>query len=217
MLVDLRSKVYYITPAEVADTAELVRLVRLVVRAGVGMVQYRAKSASGRRMYRDVEALLGFTRPAGIPLIVNDAVDIALATGADGVHVGEEDLPVNVVRRMVGPKAIVGASADQPEAAKKAERDGATYVACGAVFPSPTKQDKPVIGPQGVAAVQRVVNIPVCAIGGINAENIYQLQEVSPALVAVISAINTAEDPAIAAHRLVEASLEALPHRTLGL
>lgn len=217
MLVGLRSKIYYITPGEVTDSAELIRLARLVIRAGVGVIQYRAKSASARCMYREVEALLSLTRPAEIPLIVNDAVDVALATGADGVHVGEEDLPVNVVRRLMGPNAIVGASADHPEAAKKAERDGATYVACGAVFLSPTKQDKPVIGPAGVAAVQRAVSLPVCAIGGINAENIYQLQEVNPALVAVISAINAAEDPGAAAQHLVKASLEALPHRTRGL
>jgi thiamine-phosphate diphosphorylase len=216
MLFSVRSKVYYLTPAVLPERASLVALVKAVVAAGVGMVQYRVKQASARRMYEDVQALLRVTRPANVPLIVNDHLDIALAAGADGVHIGEEDLPTNVVRRMVGPAAIVGVSADTPREARQAELQGASYVACSAVFPSPTKQDKPVIGPEGLLAVQRATNLPVCAIGGITVDSLPALQEVNPALIAVISAINDAPDPAQAARELVEAAHRLLPRRIIG-
>ena len=216
MLYALRSKVYYLTPAILPDRASLLSLVEAVVDAGVGLVQYRVKDASLRRMYEDVVALLRITRPAAVPLIVNDSVEIALAAGADGVHVGADDLPTNVVRRMMGPAAIVGVSADTPAAARLAERLGAGYVACGALFPSPTKQDKRVIGPAGLAAVQRATGLPVCAIGGITRENLAALQETNPALIAVISAINDAPDPAQATRDLVEESRKLLPRRLIG-
>ncbi len=216
MLLAPRSKIYYITPWPLPERQTLIRLVQAVLRAGVGLVQYRAKQASTRRMYEDAQALLRLTRPFGVPLIINDRLDIALAAGADGVHIGSEDLPTNVARRMMGPSAIVGVSADHPAEARRAERQGASYVACGAVFPSPTKPDKPVIGPHGVAAVQHAVTIPVCAIGGITADNLAELSEVNPALVAVISAINDAPDPYAAARRLVEVARTALPHRVFG-
>jgi thiamine-phosphate diphosphorylase len=143
-------------------------------------------------------------------------VDIALAAGADGVHVGEEDLPTNVVRRLMGPAAIVGVSAYTPAAARAAEQAGASYVACGAIFPSPTKPDQPVLGPRCLADIQRVTSLPVCAIGGITLENLPALQETNPALLAVISAINDAPGPARAARELVQAAEELLPRRVLG-
>jgi thiamine-phosphate diphosphorylase len=216
MLFTVRSKVYYLTPAVLPDRAGLLALVRAVVGAGVGLVQYRVKDASARRMYEDVEALLHLTRPANVPLIVNDRLDIALAAGADGVHVGEEDLPVNLARRMMGPAAIVGVSADTPAAARAAEQAGASYVACGAIFPSPTKPDKPVLGPACLAGIQRATSLPVCAIGGITLANLPALTETNPALIAIIAAINDAPDPAQAARDLVSASHRLLPRRVIG-
>jgi thiamine-phosphate pyrophosphorylase len=216
MLLTVRSKIYYLTPALLPDRARLVALVRSVVGAGVGLVQYRVKDATTRRMFEDVQALLRVTRPAHVPLIVNDRVDIALAAGAEGVHVGEEDLPTSVVRRMMGPAAIVGVSADTPATARQAELAGASYVACGAIFPSPTKPDKPVLGPACVAALQRVTSVPVCAIGGISLENLPALRETNPSLIAVISAINDAPDPARAARELVQAAGRLLPRRSVS-
>ncbi len=216
MFLELRSKVHYLTPAELPERSQLVSLVASILEAGVGVVQYRTKTASTRRMYGDVVALLNLTRKAHVPLLVNDRLDIALAAGADGVHIGEDDLPTNVARRMLGPMAIVGVSADSPAAAREAERLGASYVACAAVFPSPTKADKPVIGVEGLQAVQRATNLPVCAIGGITLERLPELVEANPAMIAAISAINSAPDPARAARELVEATARLLPRRVIG-
>lgn len=216
MFLELRSKVHYLTPAELPERSQLVSLVASILEAGVGVVQYRTKTASTRRMYGDVVALLNLTRKAHVPLLVNDRLDIALAAGADGVHIGEDDLPTNVARRMLGPMAIVGVSADSPAAAREAERLGASYVACAAVFPSPTKVDKPVIGVEGLQAVQRATNLPVCAIGGITLERLPELVEANPAMIAAISAINSDPDPARAARELVEATARLLPRRVIG-
>ena len=217
MALNLRSKLYYLTPPDLPDTAALVSRVVAVLRGGVGMVQYRAKALPAARMYQDVVALLHVTRPAGVPLIVNDRVEVALAVGADGVHVGQADLPANVVRRMMGPAAIVGVTADEPRLARQAEKNGASYVACGTIFPSLTKPERPVIGVAGARAVQQAVSIPVCVIGGITAENLAQLRPVDPELVAVIAAINDALDPGQAAAELVELCRTQLPPRGLGL
>jgi thiamine-phosphate pyrophosphorylase len=204
--MEYRSPIYYLTPAEPLETPRLVALVRQVVAAGVGLVQYRAKDLPTRRMYEDVAALLAVTRPAGVPLLVNDRVEVALAAGAEGVHLGQEDLPVALTRRLLGPYAILGVSVESPEQARQAVRDGASYVACGPIFPSLVKPECPARGVMALAAIRRVVSVPLCAIGGISAANLGELREVHPELIAVITAINGAPDPAAAARELVAAA-----------
>ena len=216
MVRNLRSRVYYITPVEALPQSDLVNLVQAVIDAGVGAVQYRAKDRPTATMIREAQALLRLTRRPEVPFIVNDRADIALAVGADGVHIGQEDMPASYVRRMMGPYAIVGVTAPQPTSARQAERAEATYVSCGPVFPSPTKPDKPVVGPEAVQQVQNAVSLPVCAIGGINEETIHQLADITLALVAVCSAINNAPDPGQAARRMVEIAEEAIPHTAFG-
>ena len=179
-------------------------------------MQYRAKDRPTATMVREAQALLRLTRRAEVPFIINDRVDLALAVGADGVHIGQQDMPASYVRRMMGPYAIVGVTAPQPALARQAERAGATYVSCGPIFPSPTKPDKPAVGPGAIQQVQNAVSLPVCAIGGINEETMHQLADVTPALVAVCSAINNAPDPGQAARRMVELAEEAIPHITFG-
>lgn len=217
MIKDLRSKVYYITPAQTLSPNELRALVQAVLNAGVGVVQYRAKDRTTATMVQEAKALLHLTRGVGVPLIVNDRIDVALAVGADGVHIGQEDMPVPDARRMMGPYAIVGVTAPQPTRARRAEQAVATYVSCGPVFPSPTKPEKPPVGPEAVQRVQNTVSLPVCAIGGINEDTIHQLAEVNPALIAVSSAINDTPDPGQAARRLVKLAEEVIPHIAFGL
>ena len=117
----------------------------------------------------------------------------------------------------MGPYAIVGATTPDPVLAGQAERAVASYVSCGPVFASPTKPDKPPVGPEVVQRVQNAVSVPVCAIGGINEDTIHRLVEVNPSLIAVSSAINQAPDPGQAARRLVELAEDVLPHVTFGL
>lgn len=213
MSLEVVSPIYYLTPGEATPTARLVDLVREVLRARVGVVQYRAKNATTRQMYEDTRALLAVTRPARVPLIVNDRVDVALAAGADGVHVGQTDLPVAVTRRLIGPYAVLGVTVENTEQARQAERDGASYVAVGPVFPSPTKPEYAAIGPASVAEMRNAVRIPVCAIGGITAENLAALEVAAPDLVAVVSAINDAPSPGAAARELVAAAHALWPGR----
>ncbi len=216
MIKGLRSKLYYLTPAQATPRNELLALVATVLSAGVGIVQYRAQDRTTARMVQEAEALLHLTRRAGVPLIINDRVDVALAVGADGVHIGQEDMSPPYARRLLGPYAIIGVTAPEVALARRAEQV-ATYISCGPVFASPTKPDKPPVGPAAVQQVQNAVSLPVCAIGGINEETIYQLAEVNPALVAVASAINDAPHPGRAARQLVELCEEVIPHIGFGV
>jgi len=217
MIRNLRSRVYYITPAKALPQGELVHLVEAVVAAGVGAVQYRAKDRATATMVQEAQALVRLTRRAQVPFIVNDRTDVALAVSADGVHVGQDDMPASYVRRMMGPYAIVGVTAPGPSLGRQAEQAGATYVSCGPIFPSPTKPDKSAIGPEAIPPVQNAVSLPVCAIGGINEETIHYLTEVTPAMVAVCSAINDAPDPGRAARRIVQLTEQVIPHIAFGV
>ncbi len=216
MLKDIQSRIYFITPAETTDSKQLFRLVQAAVRSGVGIIQYRAKNQSTRVMVEEAKALLKITRPAQVPLIINDRVDVALAVGADGVHVGQQDMAPNDARRLMGPHAIVGVTAPELTAAREAEYATASYVSCGPIFASPTKPEKPPVGIEHLQRLQQAVSLPVCAIGGINEETIVDLADAIPTLIAVGSAISQADDPAAAARCLVELAAEAIPHISFG-
>jgi len=215
-IISLKSKIYFITPDPPPDTAALCALVREVIRGGAGMIQYRAKATTTARMVQDAAALLELTRPAGVPLLINDRVDVALAVGADGVHVGQEDMPVDISRRIMGPKAIIGASCSTLAEAVAAERNTASYVAFGPVFHSPTKPDLPAIGLDPIMRARNNISVPICVIGGITADNIAQLQPVNPELVAVVSCISEAPNPRAATRELVRLAEQHLPHRFFG-
>jgi thiamine-phosphate pyrophosphorylase len=151
------------------------------------------------------QALLEVTRAAGIPLIVNDRVDVALAIGAEGVHIGQDDMPAAIARRLIGPDRILGVSARTVEEAIQAERDGANYLGAGDVFGTPTKPDAgPPIGVEGLRQIVRAVSIPVVAIGGVTPQNAPAAVEAGAVGVAVISAVMGAPDPEAAARQLRE-------------
>ncbi len=201
-----------LSAVDAAESRQILELVRAVVRSGVGMVQYRAKNQPTRTMVEEVKALLKITRPAQVPLIINDRVDVALAVGADGVHVGQQDMAPNDARRLMGPHAIVGVTAPELSAAREAEYAAASYISCGPIFASPTKPEKPPVGVKKLQQLQQAVSVPVCAIGGINEKTIMDLADATPALVAVGSAISEAADPAATARRLVQLAAEVMPH-----
>ena len=148
------------------------------------------------------ESLARICREAGVPCILNDHVDLALAVSADGVHVGQKDLPVAVVRRVVGPEMIIGASTNNPDEARRAEADGADYVSVGRLYETGSKSDTRPATTNTIRAVKAAVSVPVCAIGGINESNVDAVIAAGADMVAVISAVCAATDPRDATKRL---------------
>ncbi|MGI6559413.1 MAG: thiamine phosphate synthase [Limnochordia bacterium] len=181
----------------------LPRAVEEAILGGATIVQLRKKNITTREYLHLAQAVKEATDRHGIPLIINDRLDIALAVDAAGLHVGDDDLPVDVARRLLGPTKILGVSADSPEKAKTAEAQGATYLGVGAVYPTPSKADAgPPIGLSGLSQVIQAASLPVVAIGGINLANCYEVRKQGAAGMAVISALFGAPDIKSAAAEL---------------
>jgi len=180
------------------------QVVEASVAGGADAIQLRDKTASGGSLYQVALELREITRRANVSLIVNDRLDIALAVDADGVHVGQQDLPASVVRRILGPDRILGVTAETVEEALAAEKDGADYLGVGPVFEARgTKADAgPPKGPAVVANIRPHTRLPIVAIGGINAGNARLVREAGAECAAVISAIVGADDIAQTAREL---------------
>lgn len=175
------------------------------IRGGATVVQLRDKEATTRELVETGRVLRDLIREMGVTFIVNDRVDVALAVEADGVHLGVDDMPVPIARRLMGSRAIIGFSPETLQQARQAEANGADYLGVGAVFGTGTKPDSgPSIGVEGLREMVQAVSIPVVAIGGITADNATQCIQAGAAGVAVISAVVAAEDVEAAARRLRE-------------
>lgn len=186
--MDLR--LYAVTDRSYLKGITLIEAVEKAIKGGATVVQLREKQIDSRGFYELALKVKEITTRYNVPLIINDRVDIALAVDADGVHVGQEDLPADIVRRIIGPKKLLGVSAKTIEEAVKAQRDGADYIGAGAVYPTPTKPESDAIGTEGVKMIKDAVDIPVIAIGGITRENVYELiSDTGIDGVAVVSAI----------------------------
>lgn len=206
---ELRSRIYLLTPQPHRSTSRLAELVRQTIVGGVGLVQYRPDELSTREMVEQATALLRLTRSADVPLIIAGRVDVALAVGADGVHVGPEDMPVALARRLMGPRAIIGATVQSAEDARIVQRDAATYLAVGPLFRSPAAAEAEPLDPAEVTQMRRVTSLPLCAGGGVTVESVPQMAADPPDLIAVSAAISGAGNPTAATkalHDLVEAS-----------
>lgn len=193
---------YVIIDPEVAKGRDEVEIAREALAGGARLVQLRDKSREKGLQLAAAQALRRLCRERGALFIVNDHVDLALAAEADGVHVGQKDLPVSVVRRLVPPEMIVGCSANNPEEARRAEAEGADYVSVGRLFPTGSKQDTRPATPETLRAVKAAVSLPVCAIGGINEANIDEVVAAGVEMAAVIAAVIAAPDVRQAARRL---------------
>lgn len=207
---------YVITDRRVASNRNLLTVMQAAIEGGATVVQLRDKHASTRELVEFGRALQRLTRSAGIPLIINDRVDVALALDADGVHVGDDDMPPELARQLLGPDRLLGVSADSVEAAQRAEQAGADYLGVGDVFGTRTKPDAGTpIGLERLAAIAKSVEIPVVGIGGVTLENAPAVIQAGAAGVAVISAVLGAADPAAAA-RALRSTLESslLENRT---
>lgn len=173
---------------------DLVAAGRAALRGGADILQLRLKRAPAPQLLAVARELREATREHDALLVINDRPDIALLSDADGVHLGADDLPIRAARRLLGPDKLIGGTANTVALAQRAEAEGADYLGCGAIFPSPTKPDREVIGPARYARVARAVRIPVFAIGGIALDNVGGLLAAGCGRVALSSAILTAPD-----------------------
>ena len=190
---------YAITP-ERSDTAALVRSVEECLAGGAALIQYRAKLAGPALALEQARRLVGACRAARIPLVVNDSVELALAAGADGVHLGREDMSAREARTAF-PSGIIGVSCyDEPLRARAASEAGADYVAVGSLFASATKPGARHAALETIAAAKRVSGLPVAAIGGITLDNAARVVAAGADLLGVISAVFGAPDVRRAAH-----------------
>jgi thiamine-phosphate pyrophosphorylase len=196
----------FIADSEAARGRDVLELISEAVGGGATLIQLRGKAWTTREFLRvGLEAAL-FLRPKKIPLIINDRLDIALACRAGGIHLGQEDLPLPLARRILGKRKLIGISVATPEEARIAEKEGADYLGIGPVFPTLSKQSPgPFLGLEGIRRVRAAVKLPLLAIGGINAANAAAVISAGADGVAVISAISSARDLRWAAVELVEA------------
>jgi thiamine-phosphate pyrophosphorylase len=195
-------RLYLVTDRPLMGGRRIEDVVAAAVRGGVTVVQLREKDCPTREFVELARALKRLLDPLGVPLLINDRVDVALACGADGVHLGQSDMEYADARRILGPEAIIGISVETPEQ-KPAEAD---YLGVGPIFATPTKPDAaPPWGLEALAAYRRACRHVLVAIGGITLENARSVVEAGADGVAVVSAICAATDPAAAARALREA------------
>ena len=176
--------------------------VEQAIQGGVTCVQLREKNISFSEYILSSKLIGKICHAYGVPLIINDDYRVAIASGADGVHVGIEDTAVSEIRKHVGNDFIIGATAKTVEQAQKAQADGADYLGVGAVFPSPTKKNAIRITPEILTEICRSVEIPVVAIGGINLENVHLIKDCGQSGIAVVSALFAQSDILHSAERL---------------
>jgi thiamine-phosphate pyrophosphorylase len=206
MTVDLR--LYALVDPEHAGGHALADLARLVAEGGATLVQLRDKRSETRRMIEQARAVKAALAPFNVPLLINDRVDVALACGADGVHVGQDDMAVDDARRLLGRQAIIGLSIKTVAQAEAAPIDLLDYVGVGGVFATSSKDNTSApIGPAGLARIadifrRRAAKFPLCGIAGIDAGNAADVIAAGADGVAVISALSLAGDPRAAAREL---------------
>jgi thiamine-phosphate pyrophosphorylase len=197
---------YLVTQAPLSAGRTTPEVVSAAIDGGVDAVQVREKGRGAREQLRVARELREPTREAGIPLIVNDRVDVAAAADADGVHLGDDDLPVRDAREMLGSEAVVGRSVSTVAGARDAERAGADYLGVGAVYATGSKDDmdddERDVGLDPVRAIDDAVEVPFVGIGGITPDNAADVVAAGAEGVAVISAITGAEDPETATRQL---------------
>lgn len=182
---------------------KFLKTIEEAILGGVTVVQIREKTADTLDFYNLALKVKEITTKYNVDLIINDRVDVALAIDADGVHVGQSDMPCDITRKLIGKDKILGVSAATIEEAKRAEKDGADYIGTGAVFPTATKDDAPSITKQDLIDIVNSINIPVVAIGGITLKNASELTDTGIAGLSVVSAIMDADNPKKASEELL--------------
>lgn len=193
---------YLVTGEAHSAGRSTVEVVAAATAGGVDVVQLREKAMPVRERYDLGRRIREMTAEAGVPLVVNDRVDLALALDADGVHLGDDDLPVTVAREQLGPDAIIGRSVSTAAAAREAEQAGADYLGVGAVYGTDSKDTDSDIGLDPIRAIDDTVDIPFVGIGGVTPTNAGDVVAAGADGVAVVSAITRADDPEAATRDL---------------
>lgn len=199
-----RLRLVVITDADLALPRTVVDVVEESLRAGAPTIQLRDKSSGAAEMFETARVLRELTHEAGALLFINDRLDVALAAGADGVHLGPDDIPVGAARASVPRGFLIGASTDDPEEARRLAATGADYIGCGTVYETFTKPDAgPAIGLDGLERVATAVAIPVIGIGGISVHFSQDVAGTSASGVAVVGAVMSADDVGAAVAQLM--------------
>ena len=187
-------------------------LAELAIAGGADTIQFRQKEGATRMMIRAAEQMQDLCKKAGVTFIVNDRVDVAVASHADGVHLGQDDFPIPLARRLLGEEAIIGGSAGSMEEARQCLLEGADYIGFGPVYPTTSKEDAgPAAGLSLLKQIVEAIPLPIIAIGGITADNIPPVIKTGVHGIAVISAVCCQKDPRDAA-KCLRRLLEADPH-----
>jgi thiamine-phosphate diphosphorylase len=203
-------RLYAIVDAERIGSASPLAICRILLDAGVRLIQYRDKKASSRDLFEACRQLQVSVRQAGGIFIVNDRADVALAVGADGVHVGQGDLPVELARRVLGKRILIGTSTHSLEQVREADETSADYIAFGPIFPTQSKErPDPVVGLAGLREVRKLTRRPLVAIGGITLENAAAVIAAGADSVAVIRDLVQAQNVAQRAREFLRVCEEA--------
>lgn len=183
---------YFITDTNLSKAGSISNI-QSALDAGARMVQYRNKTGTDRDMYEEASIITKMCKH--IPFIINDRIDIALAVDSDGVHIGQDDLPIDVVRKLIGLGKLIGVTVHNLQEAIEAESEGATYVAVAPIYPTNTKADtKEPVGLELIKEIKKACKIPVIAIGGINLDNAPEVIKSGANMICAISAVFNADD-----------------------
>ncbi len=196
---------YLVTDRNILRGKDFIPMIEKALAGGVTLVQLREKEADGREFYELAIAIKALTTRFNVPFLINDRLDIALAAESDGVHIGQGDLPLPVVRQLMGPGKIVGYSVSNTEEALYGQEQGADYLGAGPVYSTDTKAVSiPPLGPRGLKEIKEAVSIPVVGIGGIDLKNIQRVKASGVDGIAVVSGILGSDDPEYAASSMRE-------------
>lgn len=195
----LDTSLYFITDSTGLSEEEFLRRTEAALQGGVTLLQLREKNRTTREYLSLAEKVHELTRRYGVPLLIDDRLDVAMAMDAEGVHLGQSDLPIRIARRILGPDKIVGATAKTVPQATEAYEQGADYLGVGAIYPTTTKVKTVLTSTDTLRDICKAVPIPVNAIGGLNKTNIDVLCGIPIAGICVVSAIMKADDPRQAA------------------
>ena len=198
------TSLYFITDSTGYSETEFLQRIEAALQGGVSFMQIREKERTTREYLALAKKVHALTLQYGVPLIVDDRLDVAMAVDAEGVHLGQSDMPVATARKLWGQEKIIGATAKTVEQAQEAYNQGADYLGVGAIYPTTTKVKTVLTSVDTLRDICKAVPIPVNAIGGLNKENIDVLKGVPIAGICVVSAIMKAEDPKVAAEQLRE-------------